>query len=110
MKLVIAIIKPFKLDEVRDALVAVSVDRAGPRDAWSLPVVGETYDGLLNDINGFHVRAEHLRTALDAAGGGPVQEGNVGGGSECRVQVLRTNVEAVDVVEQAIERLTDHRE
>ena len=49
--------------------------------AWSLPVVGETYDGLLNDINGFHVRPEHLRSALDGGHGGPVAEGNVGGGT-----------------------------
>src|SRR5207342_634583 len=48
---------------------------------WSLPVVGETYDGLLNDIDGFHVRAEHLRTALETASDGPVAEGGVGGGT-----------------------------
>ena len=48
---------------------------------WSLPVVGETYDGLLNDMNGFHVRAEHLHAALAAAHGGPVEEGAVGGGT-----------------------------
>ena len=48
---------------------------------WSLPVVGETYDGLLNDINGFHVRGEHLRAALADARGGPVAEGGVGGGT-----------------------------
>ena len=59
-----------------------SVEHARSAGApWSLPVVGETYDGLLNDINGFHVRAEHLRAALDAASGGPVAEGNVGGGT-----------------------------
>ena len=48
---------------------------------WSLPVVAETYDGLLNDVNGFHVRPEHARQALDSARGGPVPEGNVGGGT-----------------------------
>ena len=48
---------------------------------WSLPVVGETYDGFLNDINGFHVRAEHVRAALASATDGPVAEGNVGGGT-----------------------------
>ena len=52
-----------------------------PGASWSLPVVGETYDGLLNDINGFHVRPEHLRAALASARGGPVAEGNVGGGT-----------------------------
>lgn len=48
---------------------------------WSLPVVAETWDGYLNDINGFHVRPEHAFAALDAAKGGPVAEGNVGGGT-----------------------------
>jgi len=48
---------------------------------WSLPVVAETWDGYLNDINGFHVRAEHARAALDAAKGGSVPEGSVGGGT-----------------------------
>jgi L-aminopeptidase/D-esterase-like protein len=48
---------------------------------WSLPVVCETYDGLLNDINGFHVRSEHVDAALDAAASGPVEEGTVGGGT-----------------------------
>ena len=48
---------------------------------WGLPVVAETYDGGLNDINGFHVRPEHVIAALDGAKGGPVQEGAVGGGT-----------------------------
>jgi L-aminopeptidase/D-esterase-like protein len=48
---------------------------------WSLPVVAETYDGRLNDINGFHVKREHVYTALDGASTGPVAEGNVGGGT-----------------------------
>jgi D-aminopeptidase len=48
---------------------------------WSLPVVGETYDGYLNDINGFHVKEEHVFEALDSARSGPVVEGNVGGGT-----------------------------
>jgi D-aminopeptidase len=57
----------------------------GPGDAsgywWSLPVVAETWDGYLNDINGFHVRAEHVKAALERAASGPVAEGNVGGGT-----------------------------
>ena len=54
----------------------------GPHDDfWSLPVVGETYDGVLNDVNGFHVRPEHLDAALGGATGGPVAEGAVGGGT-----------------------------
>ena len=48
---------------------------------WSLPVVAETWDGHLNDINGFHVKAEHVHAALESASGGPVAEGNVGGGT-----------------------------
>lgn len=47
----------------------------------ALPVVGETWDGFLNDINGLHVRPEHAVAALDAAAGGPVAQGNVGGGT-----------------------------
>lgn len=48
---------------------------------WGLPVVAETYDGLLNDILGFHVKEEHVFAALDSARSGPVAEGNVGGGT-----------------------------
>lgn len=48
---------------------------------WMLPVVGETWDGYLNDINGGHVRPEHAHAALDAAVGGPIAEGSVGGGT-----------------------------
>ena len=48
---------------------------------WSLPVVAETYDGDLNDINGFHVTKEHVTAALESATSGPVAEGNVGGGT-----------------------------
>jgi D-aminopeptidase len=63
---------------VRDALVAAA--RPGEWD-WSLPVVGETWDGFLNDINGFHVRPEHVVAAFAAAKDGPVDEGSVGGGT-----------------------------
>src|SRR4051795_4015944 len=78
----VAITNTHSVGVVRDALVAASVEATPVNDAsWSLPVVGETYDGLLNDINGFHVRAEHLDAALAAASGGPVAEGNVGGGT-----------------------------
>ncbi|WP_298738687.1 P1 family peptidase [uncultured Chitinophaga sp.] len=48
---------------------------------WGLPVVAETYDGILNDILGFHVKEEHVFAALDSARGGPIAEGNVGGGT-----------------------------
>ncbi|MGB7358570.1 MAG: P1 family peptidase, partial [Mycobacterium sp.] len=66
---------------VRDALVAAQVGARGNGIYWSLPVVGETYDGLLNDINGHHVRAEHVEAAMADARGGPVAEGTVGGGT-----------------------------
>ncbi len=65
---------------VRDTVIDWS-NRKGWLEAWSLPVVAETYDGFLNDINGFHVRPEHAIHALETAVGGPVPEGNVGGGT-----------------------------
>ncbi len=59
------------------------VNTVAPRLArlWLLPVCAETWDGYLNDINGEHVRPEHVEAALDAATGGPVAEGSVGGGT-----------------------------
>jgi L-aminopeptidase/D-esterase-like protein len=69
---------------VRDAVIAWRVKNAPPDDDgywWSLPVVAETWDGELNDINGFHVKPEHVFHALDSAKGGPVEEGSVGGGT-----------------------------
>jgi D-aminopeptidase len=69
---------------VRDATIAWRVQHAGPDEEgywWSLPVVGETFDGFLNDINGFHVKPAHVTAAIDTAKGGPVAEGNVGGGT-----------------------------
>jgi D-aminopeptidase len=75
----IAITNTHSVGVVRDALVAASIDGADAR--WSLPVVGETFDGLLNDINGFHVTGAHLNAALADARGGPVAEGVVGGGT-----------------------------
>ena len=69
---------------VRDAVIAWRLKHGG-RDrqgySWSLPIVAETWDGYLNDIDGFHVRAEDAFQALDTAHGGPVEEGNVGGGT-----------------------------
>ena len=78
----IAITNTHSVGVVRDALVAAALDETEPTSSWwSLPVVGETYDGLLNDMNGFHVRPEHLQAALEAAASGPVAEGAVGGGT-----------------------------
>ena len=65
---------------VHDAVIEWVVRRGKAFD-WSLPVVAETWDGGLNDINGFHVSKEHALAALDAAKGGAVAEGNVGGGT-----------------------------
>ena len=78
----VAITNTHSVGVVRDALVAAEIRRRADLTAyWSLPVVGETYDGALNDINGMHVRAEHLFAALDSASGGAVAEGAVGGGT-----------------------------
>ena len=69
---------------VRDATIKWRVARgsADPDEFWwSLPVVAETWDGWLNDVNGFHVKPEHVFHALDIARTGAVDEGNVGGGT-----------------------------
>lgn len=66
----------------RDATIRWLVGRGvGTGQDWGLPVAAETYDGDLNDINGFHVTAEHTLAALDGARGGPVEMGSVGGGT-----------------------------
>ncbi len=67
----------------RDATIRWLVDRLGDATAqsWGLPVAGETYDGELNDINGFHVTVEHVLEAIDGAAGGPIEQGSVGGGT-----------------------------
>ena len=67
---------------VRDALVELEIEQRDPAEiCWSLPVVAETWDGLLNDCNGLHVRSEHVRAAVADAAPGPVAEGNVGSGT-----------------------------
>jgi L-aminopeptidase/D-esterase-like protein len=67
---------------VRDAVIAWQMKKQGKTfQPWSLPVVAETWDGFLNDINGFHVKPEHVSQALDQAASGPVAEGSVGGGT-----------------------------
>lgn len=81
----VAITNTHSVGVVRDALIGYEAERrAANGDSghwWSLPVVAETYDGVLNDINGMHVRPEHVRQALAAAASGSVPEGNVGGGT-----------------------------
>jgi D-aminopeptidase len=68
----------------RDAVIAWRV-KHGAADTtgywWSLPVIAETWDGWLNDVNGFHVKPEHVFHALDTAHGGAIEEGSVGGGT-----------------------------
>src|SRR3990170_5648386 len=59
---------------------------------WSLPVVAETWDGGLNDINGFHVRPEHVFAAIESAQGGAVAEGNVGGGTGMTVYQFKGGI------------------
>jgi L-aminopeptidase/D-esterase-like protein len=66
---------------VRDAVIAWQLREGPTAQPWSLPVVAETWDGYLNDINGFHVKEKHVFEALDSARPGPVAEGNVGGGT-----------------------------
>jgi len=66
---------------VRDAAIAWSVKQGKTFQPWSLPVVAETWDGGLNDINGFHVKPEHVFAAIENASAGRVPEGNVGGGT-----------------------------
>ena len=69
---------------VRDAVIAWRIRKAPPDDegySWSLPIVAETADDGLNDMNGFHVKPEHVYHALDSAHGGAVEEGSVGGGT-----------------------------
>jgi len=79
----IALTNTHSVGTVRDAVIQWQVKhgRAEGEVWWSLPVVAETWDGWLNDLNGFHVKSEHVFAAIDAAKGGPVAEGGVGGGT-----------------------------
>jgi L-aminopeptidase/D-esterase-like protein len=79
----IAITNTHSVGVVRDAILQWQVTRPGLQP-WGLPVVAETYDGGLNDVNGFHVKPEHVFRALDGARGGVVAEGSVGGGTGMR--------------------------
>src|ERR687895_1353732 len=77
----VAITNTHSVGIVRDALVKAEIKaRTDEEEYWCLPVVAETYDGTLNDINGMHVTAEHVFEALDSASTGPVEEGSIGGG------------------------------
>jgi D-aminopeptidase len=66
---------------VRDSTIKWELQHNMSRQPWALPVVAETWDGWLNDLNGFHVKPEHVFAALDSAKSGPVAEGNTGGGT-----------------------------
>ncbi len=66
---------------VRDAIIAYEVKHSRMHQDWSLPVVAETWDGYLNDLNGFHVKPDDVFSAMDSAKAGPVPEGAVGGGT-----------------------------
>ncbi|MDH4176391.1 MAG: P1 family peptidase [Thermoleophilia bacterium] len=74
----IGITNTFSVGVVRDAIATANPPAL---DDWALPVVGETWDGVLNDIRGQHVTAGHVQAAFAAASDGPVPEGNVGGGT-----------------------------
>ena len=65
----------------RDASIKWMANRFLSLGQWALPVAGETFDGYLNDINGFHVKESHVLAALDNATSGPIEEGSVGGGT-----------------------------
>jgi D-aminopeptidase len=78
----VAITNTHSVGLVRDSLIAWSVKTGRiALQPWSLPVVAETWDGYLNDINGFHVQQADVFSAIDSAQGGAVPEGNVGGGT-----------------------------
>ena len=79
----IALTNTHSLGIVRDAMIDyyARLRKTNGSSYWMLPVVGETWDGWLSDINGMHVRPEHLCAALDSAASGPVAEGCVGGGT-----------------------------
>jgi L-aminopeptidase/D-esterase-like protein len=77
----VAITNTHSVGVVRDAVIQWEVAQKNALQPWWLPVVAETYDGGLNDINGFHVKPEHVRAALDGASGGVPKEGAVGGGT-----------------------------
>jgi L-aminopeptidase/D-esterase-like protein len=77
----IAITNTHSVGVVRDAIIKWEVSQKNVLQPWWLPVVAETYDGALNDINGFHVKEEHVIAALNSAAGGLPKEGVVGGGT-----------------------------
>jgi L-aminopeptidase/D-esterase-like protein len=87
----VAITNTHSVGTVHQAVIEWSVKNVQGL-SWSLPVVAETWDGGLNDINGFHVKPEHVFAALSNASSGPVPEGNVGGGTGMRVYEFKGGI------------------
>src|SRR5258708_8170855 len=77
----IALTNTHSVGTVRDSMIAWGLKRGALSQPWSLPVVAETWDGYLNDINGFHVKPDDVFAALNSARAGAVAEGNTGGGT-----------------------------
>jgi D-aminopeptidase len=77
----VAITNTHSVGVVRDSMIAWGLKHGAMAQPWALPVVAETWDGWLNDLNGFHVKQENVFAALDSAKTGPVAEGNAGGGT-----------------------------
>ena len=77
----VALTNTHSVGTVRDTMIAWGLKRGALSQPWALPVVAETWDGYLNDINGFHVKPEDVIAALNTAKAGPVVEGNTGGGT-----------------------------
>jgi L-aminopeptidase/D-esterase-like protein len=87
----VAITNTHSVGTVHQAVIEYSVANIEGL-SWSLPVVAETWDGGLNDINGFHVKPEHVFAAIESASGGPVAEGNVGGGTGMQVYQFKGGI------------------
>mgnify|MGYP001228980002 FL=1 len=101
-----AITNTHSVGVVRDAIIEWQTKHGNAFQPWSLPVVAETYDGTLNDINGFHVTKEHLFAALDASAGGKIEEGNVGGGTGMRCLGFKCGIGTSSRAVSAGERYT----
>ena len=87
----VAITNTHSVGTVHQAVIEWSVNHVQGL-SWSLPVIAETWDGGLNDINGFHVKREHVFAAIENAAGGPVPEGNVGGGTGMQVYQFKGGI------------------
>ena len=87
----VAITNTHSVGAVHEAVIEWSVRHVNGL-VWSLPVVAETWDGFLNDINGFHVEKEHVFRAIESASSGPVAEGSVGGGTGMRAYGFKAGI------------------